>query len=229
MGGEKYNLKVSKRKITGRAVKTLRREGIVPGNLFGKKTKSLAIQLPAENFAKIFEDAGETSIINIEVEGEKETRPVLISAVQNHPVTGVPLHVDFHEVDLTQKVTATIPVELVGVAPAVEDLGAVVVQQISELDVEALPADLPEKLEVDISGLKQFDDTVTVADIKLDKSKVEIVDTAPETIVVQATEPQKEEEPAPVEAEAAEGEAAPAEGEAPAEGQPKEEKKEEAQ
>lgn len=229
MGGEKFHLKVEPRKVSGRAVKTLRRAGIVPANLFGKKIKSQAIQLSADTFAKIYEKAGETSIINLEVEGETKTRPVLVSAVQEHPVTSQPLHVDFHEVDLTQKVTATIPVELVGVAPAVEDLGAVIVQQINELEVEALPTELPEKLEVDISSLKAFDDAVTVSQIKFDKTKIEIVGVEPESIVVSAQEPQKEEEPLPVEgeAEAVEGaEGAPAEGEAKEAGQAEEKKPE---
>lgn len=203
MGGETQTLKVTPRTISGRAVKTLRRQGIVPGNLFGGKIKSQAIQLPLDSFLKIFAEVGETSIINLTVEGEKTARPVLVSAVQIHPVTDLPLHVDFHEVDLTKKVKATIPVELEGVAPAVEDLGAVIVQQINELEVEALPTELPERIMVDVSGLKAIDDAVTIADLKLDRNKIEIL-VSPETIVVQAQEPQKEEELPAVETEVGE-------------------------
>jgi large subunit ribosomal protein L25 len=208
MGNEKVTLKVQPRQVSGRAVKTLRREGIVPANIFGRNIESQSIQVSADEFGKAFAKAGETSIINLTIEGEKESRPVLISAVHTHSVTGQPLHVDFHEVDLTKKVTATIPVELVGEAPAESDLGAVIVQQLTEIDVEALPTDLPEKISIDITGLKAFDDSVTIADIKLDSEKITI-DAARETVVVQAQEPQKEEEPEPV--EAVEGEEATAE------------------
>lgn len=223
MADEKLKLQVNPRKITGRAVKVLRRQGLVPANVFGKKRKSVSVQLSAEALAKIYKAAGETSIINLQVEGEKEQHPVLISGIQFHSVTGLPLHADFHEVDLTQKVTATVPLELLGESPAVTDLGGVIVQQLNEIEVEALPMDLPDKLTLDISSLKEFGDTLTIADLKVDATKIQI-EVPAETIVVQAQEPQKEEEPAPVVEEGTEGET-PAEG---AEGETKEEGKPEA-
>ena len=210
---EKISLKVEKRKVAGRAVRQLRAEKLLPANLFGKKVKSAMIQLSLDEFNKVYKKAGETSIIDLKISGDKETRPVLISAVQIHPVTGLPLHVDFNKVDLTQKVTATIPLEFINIAPAVEDDGAVIVQSMDELDVQALPTELPDKLVLDISTLKHIGDSLTVADIKVDKEKVTI-DAEAETVIVSAQEPQKEEELPPL----AEGETA-AEAAVPAEGE----------
>lgn len=210
----KVNLSVSKRSIFGRRIATLRRQDILPGNIFGKKTESLAIQLPMDKFNSVFKQAGETSIVYLTVDEEKKTRPVLISNLQRHPVTQEPLHVDFHQVDLTEKTTATVPVVLVGESPAEKDQGAVLVQVLSELEVEALPTDLPEKLEIDIATLTEIGQSKAVKDIVVDTEKVTIK-AEPEEVVVMAQEPQKEEEaPAP----AAEGEeAAQAPAEAPAE------------
>jgi len=210
---EQIKLAVKPRKVTGRKVKNLRREGIVPANVFGNKIKSVSIQVALDDFNKTFELAGETNIVYLSIEGEKQERPVLVSNIHLDPVTDTPLHVDFHQIDLTQKVTATVPVELTGTAPAEEEKGAVIVQLVSELDVEALPTDLPDVLVIDISSLKEFGDNLTVKDIKIDSSKVEI-DSDPEQQVVQAQEP-KEEEPEPTPETEVEGEGEPGETAAP--------------
>ena len=120
-------LKVSPRIITGRKVKSLRRESILPANIFGNKVKSTSIKIALAEFSKLYQQVGETAVINLNVDGEKTPRPVLISHVHNHPVTGVPLHVDFHQVDLKVKVTATVPVEIIGESPAIKEKGGVLV------------------------------------------------------------------------------------------------------
>lgn len=220
MTKQEFNLEVQPRQITGRKVKTLRRQNIVPGNVFGNKIKSVAVQVNQDEFLKVFSTAGETSIVELTIEGKKEN-PVLITNVHKDPVTDQILHVDFRQIDLTQKVTANIPLELTGVAPAAEELDAVIVQLLNEVEVEALPTDLPDHLEVNIESLKEFNDSIAVKDIKV-SDKVEIKND-PEQPVVQAQEPKEEEieEPAPAEGE--EGAEAPAEGEegaeAPAEGE----------
>lgn len=199
---DKIDLKVTKRTISGRAVKALRRQNIVPGNVFGKGVDSVMIQLDADDFKKVFAKTGETSVINLTVDGESKSRPVLISTIHIHPVTDAFLHVDFHQVDLTQKVTATVPVELEGIAPAIE-AGAVIVQLVNEVDVESLPSDLPEKIVVNLEVLKEAGDVITVKDIPFDSTKVKIL-LEDEAVIVQAQEPQKEEvqEVAPVTTEA---------------------------
>lgn len=182
-------LKADKREIVGRKVKQLRRQGIVPANLFGKKISSISIQTDAKTFQKIFDEVGETGIVEIELDDKKY--PSLITGMAVDPVSGQTLHVDFHYVSLKEKVTAAIPVELTGEAPAVKEVGAVLSQNVHELEVEALPTDLPESIQVDISSLKAIGDVITVADLKAGEGiefKVE-----PETVLISATEPAPEE------------------------------------
>lgn len=219
-------LKTEKRNVLGRKVKRLRREGVLPANIYGRKAKSLAVQVKLDEFQKVFSEAGETGLVELKL--NDKVHSVLIHNVQLDPVTDKPLHADFLEVDLKEKVAATVPIELIGESPA-EKEGGVVVQQMHEVEVEALPTDLPEKIEVDISGLLEIDQAVKAGELKVDKTKVEIKED-PERIVVSVAPPAKEEEVAPP--PAAE-EAAPAEGEQAPTGEtaeaPAEEKKEKAQ
>ena len=207
-------LAAEKRTILGRKVKQIRREGSLPANIFGKKIKSQAVSLSLKDFQQVFDQVGETNLIDLMVKGEKKARPSLISNVQIHPVTDLPLHADFHQVDLTQKVTAKVPVEVTGFSPAVKDKGAVLITLFDEIEVEALPANLPDKFTVNISGLKEFNDSVLAKDLKVDPKKVEVKLGKNEAIVM-VQEPKEEEEEAPPPVEAAEGE----EAEAPAEGE----------
>ena len=228
----KNTLKAEKRKIFGRKIKSLRREGILPANIYGKKVKSLAIQFPQKGFNEVYKEIGETGILEIMI--GKEKKPVLVHNVQVDPVTDVPLHVDFLQINLKEKVTADVPIELIGESPAEKRGLGTVVQYLNEIEVEALPAKLPEKFEVDLSGLKEVDDSTMVKDLKVDTKTVEIK-TDIEQMIVKVEPPQKEEEviapPAEEEEEVVEGEA-PVEGEekAPEEGaeaKPEEEEKKE--
>jgi large subunit ribosomal protein L25 len=208
----KQILKSEVRKIEGRKVKNLRKEGILPGNVYGKNIKSEAVQVVLKDFEKIYKEVGETGLLMLQV-GSSE-KPVLIHNLQVNPVSDEPIHVDFLQVDLKEKVEADIPVELVGESPAEKQAIGTVVQYLNEIKVEALPTDLPEKFEVDTSVLAEVDQAIFVKDLKVDSGKVEIK-TAPDEIVVKVEPPQKEEVvEAPV---AAEGEV-PAEGAAPVEG-----------
>lgn len=203
---EKIKLTVEKRKVTGRKVKALRQQGILPANIYGKKEKSLAVQLEAKSFLPVFKEAGETSLIELKVADEKEARPVLIHNVQFHPVEETPLHVDFYQVDLKEKVTTKVPVELIGESPAIKDKIGILIQPLSEVEVEALPADLPEKIEVDISGLKAVDETVIVGSVKVPEG-VKIL-TDEKEVLVKIEPPAKEEvAPPPVAEAVVEGEA----------------------
>jgi large subunit ribosomal protein L25 len=222
----KLTLKAEVRKISGRKVKNLRKEGILPGNISGKKIKSEAVQVVFKDFEKVYKEAGETGLLTLEI--GKEEKPVLIHNLQVNPVSDIPVHVDFLQVDLKEKVEADVPVELIGEAPAEKQAIGTVVQYLNEIKVEALPMDLPEKFEVDTSELAEVDQAIMVKDLKVDRSKVDIK-TGADEIVVKVEPPQKEEvvaPPAPAEGEVpvegapvAEGEV-PAEGAAPAEGAP---------
>lgn len=204
---DKLILKAEKRKVIGRKVSKLRRGGVVPANIYGKKVKSLAIQTSLNEFEKVFKKVGETGLVELQINGDK--RPVLVHNIQLDPLTDVILHVDFLQVDLKEKVIAKVPVEVVGESPAEKQGLGTVVQYIDEIEVEALPQDLPEKFEIDRANLTEVDQLIAVKDLPIDKQKVEVKADL-EQILVKVEPPRKEEEvPVPA-AEVAE---VPAEGE----------------
>jgi len=217
---EKIVLKAKIRKDIGRKVKLLRKEGILPANIYGKKIKSESIQIDLKEFLNIYKVVGDTKLFYI------NERPVLVANIQKDPVSDSLLHIDFHQVDLKEKVEAKVPVELIGESPAEKQSIGTVVQYLNEIEVEALPTDLPDKFEIDISKLSEVDQMVHVKDLSFDKSKIE-VKTDLEEILVKVEPPQKEEIIAPPVSEVpAEGEVPAVEGETPAvEGQPVEEAK----
>ena len=217
---QKYILKADKRTVLGSKVKQLRRTGIVPANLFGKTIESQAIQVNAVDFNRVYKEAGETSLIWVKVEGEDKERPTLVTSVAFSPMTGDKMHVDFHQVNLKEKVTANVPVEIIGESELVNTNVAVLSQSLNEIEVEALPTDIPESIVFDISTLKEIGDQIKVSDAKVAEG-IEIK-TDPEQMVVSLQEPQKEEEPLVTEEEVAEdatGAETPAEGEAKPEGE----------
>ena len=203
---QEIKLKALKREISGRKVKQLRNNGLIPANVFGKKIKSQALSLEKEEFEKVYKKAGETEVVGLMIEGEKEERPILIQNLQAHPVTDEPLHVDLRQIILTEKITAQIPVEITGEAPAAQQKLGILIQTISEIEVEALPMELPEKFVVDASGLTKVDDEVKVKDLVVDRNKVKLL--VEEDLVVAKIEPLAAEEvaPPPTEEAAAEGE-----------------------
>lgn len=192
---EKLKLKAEKRKVAGRKVRKLRREGILPANIYGKKVKSQAVKLDLRTFLPVYQEAGETGIVNLTLKGETKTRPVLIHNVQLDPVTDQPLHADFYQVDLKKKVATEVPIELVGESPAVKEKVGILIQPLTEVEVEALPTELPDKFEVDITGLKKVGDAVIVGDIKVPKG-VKVL-TGGKQILAKIEPPAKEEEVAP--------------------------------
>lgn len=206
---DKKILKAEERKVTGRKVKTVRALGFIPGNVYGKKIKSQAVQVNKKEFELTYSDVGETGLITLQV--GKDELPVLVSNVQKHPISDEFIHVDFRQVDLKTKVTAEVPVEVTGESPAEKQAIGTVVQYLNQVEVEALPADLPEKFEVDTSELSEVDQAIYVKDLKVDTTKVEIKTNGDE-IIVKVEPPQKE--------EVIEVPVVPAEGEVPAEGAP---------
>lgn len=227
-----YELSANARTVFGRKTKQLRKKGIVPANIFGKNIKSLAIELESSILLDTMRHAGETNLIHLKIKGEDKAHPVLVSGYAQDPVTDQMLHVDFHEVDLKQKTTATVPLKTVGESEAVKS-GMVLVMMKNELEVEALPTDLPDAIEVDISVLTEVGSTIHAKDLKFDRSKV-TVEIAEDEVIATIQEPAKEEvvEPAaPVEGEEgaapAEGDSKPTEGDAKPAGDAKSEAKKE--
>lgn len=223
------------RQIIGKKVKNLRKEGKLPGHVFGKGLETEHVSVDGKTFLKTFKEAGETGLIDLKIGAEK-VRPVLVRGVQHDPVTGLPIHIDFYQVNLSEKVKVPVPIGLTGEEPEKVHLGeAIVLQTLNEVEVEALPADLVENIEVDQAQLKEIDDAITVGQLSYDREKLTIL-ADPEEIVVKLAPAVTEEMEKLLEEQAAEAaEAIPAEGEIapevgeqpPAEGeQPQEEAKE---
>lgn len=204
---EKHTLKVQPRTIVGRKVKTLRSVGTVPANIYGKATASQSIQVNEKEFTKVFQQVGESTVLYLQVESEKETRPTLVRQVVYHPVSGQILHIDFNQVNLKEKIAAPVSLELTGEAPAVRESLGILVQQLHEVEIEALPMDMPEHITVDISALAEVDQAIHVKDLRVD-AKLTVTDD-PEKIVVKIEKLAAEEKiEAPVSAEATPGEPA---------------------
>lgn len=184
----------------GKGNKTLRQKELIPAVVYGAGEPSKPIELSLKDFQKIWKEAGESSLIELEIGSEKKN--VLIKDVQLDPVKDLPVHADFYAVRMDQTLEAKVPVEFIGESSAVKNLGAILIKVIHELDVEALPGDLPSKFEVDISKLANFDDKFLVGDLKL-PSGVKILADSDEVIAL-VEEPRAEEE-VPVEAPSLEG------------------------
>ena len=214
---EQVPLIAQKRTILGRKVKTLRREGLIPAHVFGHKIKTEHVQVKIADFKKVYEQVGETGIIDLAVDGQK--KPVLIRNVQIHPVTDSLLHIDFYQVNLLEKVKVDVPVEIVGEALAVEKKVGVLLTPVSEIEIEALPADLPESIEVDVSKLENIGDEIRVKDLKINRTKIDVLQDEELVIASIGELVTKEMEAVEAEIEAEQAEAA---AEAPAEGAPAE-------
>jgi len=224
---EQIPLTAQKRTVLGRKVKKLRAEGLIPAHVFGNKIKTEHIQVKATDFSKVYEKVGETGIVELTIDGSPdgasaksgEKRPVLVRNVQFHPVTDETLHVDFYQVNLAEKVKVNVPLEVIGEASAVEKKIGLLLTPISEIEIEALPADIPEKIEVDITKLANVGDEIKVKDLAVDRSKIEI-HTESELVVIKIGEfVTKEMEAVEAEIEAEKVEvAAPAEAAPAAEG-----------
>lgn len=220
-------IKAENREILGKKVKHLRAQGETPATVYGKDFKSVSVKMDTRELEQLFSEVGESGLVDVEI--GKDRIPILFRNPQYHPVSGDLMHIDLYKVNLKEKIVATVPIELVGESEAVE-AGNTLVEVTNEIEVEALPAELPEKIEVDISVLKTLEDMITVGDLKLgDKITVQ---TPTEMVIAKVEEPREEEE-IPVEPEVAPGEV-PAteqkpegeEGEAEDKEKPKEEKEE---
>ena len=208
---EAQNLEVRPRTVLGKKVSTLRRQGILPGVIFGGHADSLPIETDLHAFEQRYRRWGNTTLLSLSgIDGGEVS--ALVYDVSRDPVTGRMLHVDFTRVSLTEKTRANVPLHFVKESPAVRTLGAVLLHALSEVTVEAFPQDIPRAIEVDLSGLQEIDDAIFVRDLVVDATTVRITND-PDELVVKAMPVKIEEEAKPAEA------AVPAEGEVAAEGE----------
>lgn len=164
-----------KRQVFGKKTKNLRYERKLPAVIFGKGLESLAVTIDYNDFIKTYKEAGETSVIDLNIDGKNHS--VLIKEMQFHHLNGQPIHVGFYEVDLTQKITANIPVEVINEEEneLVRAGEALVLTLVNEIEVEALPNDLPNHFVIDATKLVDMDSVITLEDLDYDRNKVEIV------------------------------------------------------
>ncbi|OGL73808.1 hypothetical protein A3F28_01700 [Candidatus Uhrbacteria bacterium RIFCSPHIGHO2_12_FULL_57_11] len=186
-----FNLAATSRKITGKAVGTLRRSGRVPAVVYGGGNAVRNLEVEAVAFGKIYAAAGESSLVDLAVDAGAPTK-ALIQDVQHDPVTGKVIHADFRAVKMTEKLKAEVPVVFVGESPAVKESGGVLVKSLGSIEVECLPGDLVHEIEVPLVSLKQFGDLTRLRDLTPPPGIVFVND--PETVVVSVAAPRSEEE-----------------------------------
>lgn len=184
------SLKANKRERLGKALDKLRKEGFIPAELYGSGVDNVHLSVDQAEFLKVYKEGGENTIVNVSFDGD--TRPVLIHDVQVDPISLDVLSIDFYQVDLTKKVTTHVPLEFVGTSHAVDELEGVLIKSLDEVEIEALPNNIPHSIEVDISVLDEFGKSITVADLKAG-ADFEIT-TDGEMTVASVSEPREEEE-----------------------------------
>jgi large subunit ribosomal protein L25 len=219
-------LRVEPREVLGKKVRALRSRGLTPANVYGHGVESQAVQADTPALTQFLRAAGRNVIIDLHVQGEARPRPVMVRAVQRDPVSDKLLHVDFYQVSLREKMRAEVPLVLVGEAPAVSAYGGILLQSLDTVTVEALPADIPPHIEVDVSLLTELEAALFLKDLAIDP-KIQVL-ADPELVVAKVAAPRlvaEVEEEMAAEEEVAAEEAAAAEEEREA---PEAEKQEEA-
>lgn len=181
------------RKDFGKKTKILKSADKIPAVVYGPGVKNASIEIDYRDFQKVFKAAGESSLIELNVEGEKEKRPVLIHEIQKDSVTDKFIHVDFFQASLKEEVEATVPLVFTGVALAEKDLGGTLVKNITEVEVKALPQNLPHEITVSIDGLKTFQDHILIKDLILPPN-VKILKKTEEIVASVAEQQNMEEE-----------------------------------
>jgi large subunit ribosomal protein L25 len=190
-------LAAQSRDIVGNKVRVLRREGSVPAVVYSKVVSSTPIQINALEFVKVFKQTGKTDVIDLNIDGK--IQPCLIQAMDIHPFKHTIRHIDFLAVDLKKKITASVPVITSGDAPGVKEVGGVVNIALNQIEIEALPDDIPENITIDISSLIDFTHSIYISDIKLPKdAKYKIISDSELLVVNLAHQSQEEEKETPV-------------------------------
>lgn len=197
---EKIVINATKRSITGKKVGTLRREGKLPGIIYGHNVAPIAITMDIKESSHVLNTSTSSSIIQVNLDGVEYS--TLVREKQKDYLKNRFIHVDFQAVSQTEKIRAEVGIEFISISPAVKDFSAVIVEGMTEIEVEALPKDLPERFTVDLSQLKQIGDAVYVKNIEV-PANVQILDSIEEMVVMAAAPALEEVEPVAATEEAA--------------------------
>jgi len=187
MPTDSITLETEPRAVTGKQVTALRRKGITPIHLYGKGVPSATLQASSFALHGVVARAGRNAPVSLSVAGSSETHLAFIREIQRHPLTEAILHVDFYQVSLAEVMQAQVPVYLIGEAPATRALNGTLFHTLRFIEVECLPLDLPQYVEVDISELQTFEDAIYVSSIKLGDA-VTIL-TAPGELIARVNQP----------------------------------------
>lgn len=186
---EKIKLAAKKREKTQKRMDFPK---FVPAILYGKGMDSVMLWVDNKQFTRTLDEAGESTIIDLDVDGIKEPHKVLVYDVQNDPISDAYTHIDFFRVKMDEEIETEVELEFIGESPAVKEKGGVLVRNIDSIEVRCLPGDLPGSFTIDISTLKTFDDYIYVKDIQVsDKVKI---DLDGETVIALVAPPRSEEE-----------------------------------
>ncbi len=185
---------------SGKKTEALKKSGRIPAVVYGPGIKNVLVDIDYHEFQKVFEETGESSLVDLKIQGGPgapsgsypEKRPVLIHEIQKDPVTDKFIHIDFFQVSLTEAVAVKIPLVFEGLSLAVKDLEGTLVKNISELEIKALPQNLPHEIRVSVDKLNTFEDHILVKDLALPED-VKVLAKADE-IVVSVAPPAKVEE-----------------------------------
>lgn len=205
-------LKAAPRTVLGKKVAQLRRTGVTPANIFGRKIESTAVQADTVELTRLLRQSSRNAIISMNVDGETAPRTVVVRDLKRNAVTDQLLHVDFYQISMTEKMRADVPVVLIGTSDAVTTLGGVLLQMAEKVAVEALPSDIPVQFEVDVTKITELEGSLHVRDLDVDTSKVTL-HTDLDVVLARVAAPRLVVEETPV---AVEGAVAPEEGAAAA-------------
>ena len=183
------NLSLSRRTVTGKKVKRLRKQGILPVHMYGSGIDSQALQAELGELRRVLPRVGTNIPISVAVDGSDDENICFVREVQRHPVTEDLLHVDFIRVDITQTISAEVPITLIGSAPATQQ-GGTLLQPLTSLLVEALPMNIPASVEADVSGLDDFEKSIVVSDITVADNVTVLTDS--DEFVARVTPPRVE-------------------------------------
>ena len=184
-------LNAKRRTVLGKAVGGLREAGFLPAELYGHKIDNIHLELNEVEFGKVYKEGGENTIVNVKF--DNESRSVLVHSVQFDQVNQKVLAVDLYQVNLSEKITTNVPLEFVGESNAVKEMAGVLIKALDEVEVEALPMNIPHSIQVDISVLDDFTKSITIADLKIEGNFE--IKTDPDAGVASVAEPRVEEEP----------------------------------
>ncbi|MEA3453024.1 MAG: 50S ribosomal protein L25 [Patescibacteria group bacterium] len=187
------SLSAEPREKLGAQVINLREQGLLPAVVYGSKTKNIALTLNSQEFEGVFKDAGESSLINLKIKGEKGDLIVLVHDIQKDPLSGKIIHVDFYSPDLKKAVKTLIPLRFEGESPAIKSLGGTLIKNFHELEVKSLPTNIPHEIIVNIDSLEELGSEIFIKDLTVPEG-AEILKDPKELVALVAAPTRVEEE-----------------------------------